>query len=221
MAEMTPPPGDEPRPPPRGDDDPNPKETLKRRIRQICARVVLGEEAINRWEVRLQQAVRIVSIVLTSLGSAGVIVDKVTGTPPQETGLAFVVWVVVLVFGIVLQVLNELKIEQIASDARLVNEACALYETQLGMLLEDSDPRDAVVRLRGEVNAVILKYHRAVPASTPELEARAGARADKLITENEGGWTLPPPAAPQPDRRARKPRGPKPKTPPPDERGVT
>jgi hypothetical protein len=183
MAEST--------PAPPTDSDPNPRETLKRRIRQICTRVILGKAAIHRWEVKLQQTVRVVSIVLTSLGSAGVIVDKVSNKLPDETSWAFVGSVVVLLFGIVLQILNELKIEQTASDARMLHEACAVFETQLGMVLEESDPRAVVERLRQEVYAVILKYHRAAPAATTELEQRADELAAKLIEANEGGWRLP------------------------------
>jgi hypothetical protein len=172
-------------------DDPNPLETLKRRIRQVCGRIVQGTAAIRRWEVTLQRTVRVVSIILTSLGSAGVIVDKVSNKLPQEIGWAFWGSVIVLVFGVLLQVLNEFKIEQTATEAIALHEACAVFETQLGMLLEDADPRAAVDRLRQEIYAVILKYHRAAPPITKDLAQRADELAVKLITANEGGWKLP------------------------------
>lgn len=181
----------EPTPPPS--DNPNPLEALKRRIRQVCGRVVQGKAAIRRWEVTLQRTVRIVSILLTSLGSAGVIVDKVSSKLPQETGWAFWGSVIVLLFGVVLQVLNEFKIEQIATEAAALHDAAAVCETKLSMMLEDADPRAAVDRLRDDIYETVLKYHRAVPPMTKQLEERADELADKLIRANEGGWKLPPP----------------------------
>jgi hypothetical protein len=191
MAESAPTPADEPK-------APNPADALKRHIRRLCVRIVQGKAAIRRWEVVLQRTVRIVSIVLTSLGSAGVIADKVSGNLPGEAGWAFWGSIIVLLFGILLQVLNELRVEQTATEAIALSEGCAVFETQLGMALEEPDPRTAVERLRGELNTIVLKYHRALPPMTDELKSHAEELADSLIEANEGGWELPP------EKRARK-----------------
>ena len=171
---------------------PNPADALKRHIRRLCGRIVQGKVAIRRWEVVLQRTVRVVSIVLTSLGSAGVIADKVSGNLPGETGWAFWGSVIVLLFGILLQVLNELRVEQTAAEAIALHEGCAVLGTQLGMVLEEPDPRAAVARLRVELNTLILKHHRALPAMTKELKSHAEEMADNLIEMNEDGWELPP-----------------------------
>ena len=174
-------------------DEPRPAAALKRQIRRVCARIAQGKTAIRRWEVLLQRTVRIVSIVLTSLGSAGVIADKVAGNLPGQTGWAFWGSVAVLLFGILLQVLNELRVEQTATAAITLYEGCAILETQLGMALEESDPRAAVERIRGELNALVLKCHRALPPTTSQLKSLAEELADSLIEANEDGWELPAP----------------------------
>jgi uncharacterized membrane protein len=181
--------------------DPDTTVTLRRRIRQICRRIVIGKAAINRWEVKFQQALRVVSIILSSLGSAGVIADKVTDPLPGGTGSAFWISVSVLVFGIVIQIATAFRIEQTANDARAVAEACIVFEAQLGIMLEEENPVSGVERLRTELNTVILKYTRVLPRAAPALLAETDALSAELIQENEEGWRIP---ASRPIRRAPK-----------------
>jgi len=183
--------------------DPDPGATLRRRVRQICRRVVVGKAGLNRWEVKFQQALRVLSIILSSLGSAGLITNKITDPLPGGTGWAFWGSVSVLGFGIVLQIATAFRIEQTANDARAAAEACAVFETQLGILLEEDNPISGVERLRTELNSVILKYTRVLPSATSALLAEADTLAAGLIRDNEDGWRLPTP------RRLR--RGPRPK----------
>jgi len=157
---------------------------LIRRVQQICARVARGQAARGKWQVQLQRVLRIVSIILSSLGSAGIIADRVYGNVPGQTGWAFTGSVIVLGFGIVLQIANEFRIEQDASDARALAEACGQFETQLDILLGSEDPTAVVAQLHEQVNAVILKYHRVLPAVTPELEAKATRLAQRLVKDN-------------------------------------
>jgi hypothetical protein len=182
------------------------EEMLKRRIRLICDRIVQGKAAIGRWEVTAHLVLRILSIILSSLGSAGLIVDRVAGGPPSESGGAFWIWIVVLVFGIVLQIANELQIAQTAADARILAESCVIYEIQLDIILQDSDPRKAVESLRNEVNTVILKYGKVVRSLTSTQVSQGNQSAHHLITKHQGGWNIP-----QPPPRLPKKRGPKPK----------
>ncbi|MBN9119936.1 MAG: hypothetical protein J0I06_12370 [Planctomycetes bacterium] len=179
----------DPIPPPT---DQTPEAKLTRNIRQVCRRVVRGKAAAGNWQVTSQLFLRIASVVLSSLGSAGVIVDKVSGNLPNETGWAFWGSVVVLLFGILLQVANEFRIAQIASDSRLLAEQCALCETQLENMLIDENPMDPVAGLLRKLIELTenARYNTVLPAMTPEMEARAESWATTLISANKAHWQL-------------------------------
>lgn len=179
MAELPTPPL-----PPSG--DPSPEARLVRKVGQISVRILQGKAAVSRWEVKAQRGLRIASIVLSSLGSAGIIADKLT---KETTGFAFVGAIVAIGFGILLQVANEFHLEQIATDSRALAEACSLVEIQLGIILEAEDPTRAVGQLHEEINAVVLKYHRVLP---PAPSPVAVERLTKFLVEpNRSGWRLP------------------------------
>ncbi|MCI0699886.1 MAG: hypothetical protein L0241_02210 [Planctomycetia bacterium] len=170
--------------PPTGDA--TPEARLIRKVRQICVRIIQGKAAVSRWQVKAQRGLRITSIILSSLGSAGVIADKVTG---ETTGWAFVGAVIAIGFGILLQIANEFHVEQIAGDSRSLAEACGLVEVQLGIILEAENPTRAVAQLHDEINTVILKYHKVLPAAPPASEVD---RLVKLLVEpNRPDWRLP------------------------------
>lgn len=194
---------DDPIPPPT---DPTPEAKLTRNIREVCRRLVRGKAAAGNWQVRLNLVLRVASIVLSSLGSAGVIVDKVSGNLPGETGWTFWGSVVVLLFGILLQIANEFRIAQIAADSQLLAERCALYETQLEDMLVADDPSGAVAELFRKVTELFQneRYNPVLPRRTSRLEADADRWAEALTATNRPHWVL----RPQPQRLPRT-RGPK------------
>lgn len=187
----------DPIPPPA---DETPEAKLKRNIRQVCRRIVRGKAAASNWQVPAQMFLRISSIVFSSLGSAGVIADKVSDNLPNETGWAFWGSIIVLLFGIVLQIANEFRVAQIATDSRLLAEQCALCETQLENMLIDERPMDLVAGLLRKLMELFenAKYNAVLPVSTPEIEAEADRWADVLIESHKGNWRLI-------DRRPRRP----------------
>lgn len=181
-----------------------------RRVRQAYVRIIQGKAAANRWEVKAHRGIRIASIILSSLGSAGVIADKVTG---NTSSWAFVGAMMVLGFGIFLQIANEFRIDQIATDARSLAEACGLCELQLSIILENEDPRRAVTQLYNEVKTIILKHHKVLSAVPTESEV--DETLSRLIDKNRAGWHLPERER-KPGRRSKResPPRPAPKTPP-------
>lgn len=120
----------DPIPPPT---DETPEAKLSRNIRQVCRRIVRGKSAASNWQVPAQMFLRIASIALSALGSAGVIVDKVSGNLPNETGWAFWGSIVVLLFGIVLQIANEFQVAHryrlapVGRTVRVVRDATGEY----------------------------------------------------------------------------------------------
>jgi hypothetical protein len=178
-----------PSPPP----DRTPLGRLSRNVGLACAFIVRGRAAANNWQVRVHLVIRILSIVLSSLGSAGVIVDKVSGTLPNETGWAFWGSVIVLLFGIGLQIANEFRIAQLAADSRLLAEQCALCETQLENSLIEEDPRARVKDLLKRLIQLSenARYNPVLPRMTPELDARAKEWAVALIDTHQPHWELP------------------------------
>ncbi|MDY3561778.1 hypothetical protein R5W23_003206 [Gemmata sp. JC673] len=172
--------------------DQSPAAKLTRNIRQVCRRVVRGKAATTKWQVRLHLALRVVSIALSSLGSAGVIVDKVSGNLPGEAGWAFWGSVIVLLFGILLQVANEFRVAQIAADSRLLAERCALYETQLEDMLISENPVKSVADLLFKICELLQneRYNAILPAMTPDMETTAERWAVALIATNQAHWQL-------------------------------
>lgn len=172
--------------------DQTPKAKLTRNIQQVCRRIVRGKTATSKWQVRAQLALRIASILLSSLGSAGVIADKVSGTLPSETGWAFWGSVILLVFGILVQIANEFRISQIAADSRSLAERCALCETQLEDMLIFENPLAPVAELLRKLMELFQneRYNAVLPVMTAEMETEAERRATALITTHQANWQL-------------------------------
>jgi hypothetical protein len=60
-----------------------PEEKLIRNIRLIYIRVVRGKAAGSNWIVHAQRALAVLSIILSSCGSIGVLIDRMSSQPGQ------------------------------------------------------------------------------------------------------------------------------------------
>src|SRR5438045_1763803 len=87
-----------------------PDAKLIRNVRELCVRVVRGKAAAQNPSVWGQHILSIASILLSSLGSVGVIAEKAAGNLSEQTGLAFWGSVVLLVFGILSQIANYFRV---------------------------------------------------------------------------------------------------------------
>jgi hypothetical protein len=142
--------------------------------------------------VRWQRTLGIASIVLSSLGSVGVVADRATANLPGVTGWTFWGSVIVLGFGIVSQIANQLQVAKRAADSESLAVRCGLYETRLENMLMDDDPRTSVGVLLAEVNALFEKeqYNQVLPTMTDEMKDAAVQWAARLTTENQKYWQL-------------------------------
>lgn len=174
--------------------DNRPESRLIRKVNLICGRVIRGRHAVDRWQVQLHRALRITSIVLSSLGGVGLIANNAGATSG---------WTVSLVFGILLQIANELGIERIANQARSALTASSFMQTQLDIVLASDDPTGAVNKLLEETNTVLRTYHEVLPELSPLLEAEAARLAAKFVDTYGGDWQLP-----ARQRRRKEPPGP-------------
>ena len=91
----------DPIPPPDGK---GPEAKLARNVSELCLRIVRGKAAVHNAAVWLQRVLGILSILLSTLGSVGVIADKAAGNLPDQTGWAFWGSVILLGFGILSQI---------------------------------------------------------------------------------------------------------------------
>ncbi len=169
----------------------SPKAFLIQKIELLCTRLVPGSAADQRWQVWVHVVLRIASIILTSLGGAGFIADKVSPNLPGQTGWAFWGGLILLAFGILTQVANELGVERVASEAKTAAENFKLLAIRLDLILEEDDPTNSVGNLQKEVQAAIQKYHRVIPGETPETQATARAVAQSLVKKHQGHWKFP------------------------------
>lgn len=168
----------------------SPKALLIRKVELICGRLVVGGTADRRWQVKAHQTLRIASIVLTSLGGAGFIADKVNSNLPGQTGWAFWGGVILLAFGIVTQIANELGVERVATQARAAAETFKLLSVRLDLVLEQPDPRDDVARLHADVRAATEKYHATLPDETATSQRDARALTQKLARKYQAIWSF-------------------------------
>ncbi len=172
-----------------------PAERLKFNIRQICFRIARGRAAAKRWYVVLNRALRILSILLSSLGSVGIIADKAAPNLPGQTGWAFWGSIILLGFGIASQVANEFQVAQRALDARAMAEKCDVYAMRLENVLQDDDPRTGVASMLVELNTLFEneRYNKVLPHEDmpPQMQDDVLRRAAVLISDNEAHWQLP------------------------------
>jgi hypothetical protein len=178
-----------PIPPPAGKA---PDAKLIRNVRALCVRIVRGKAAAQNPSVAWQRVLGIASILLSSLGSVGVIANKAAANLPGQTGWAFWGSVILLVFGIVSQIANQLQVGKRAADSESLAVRCGLYETRLENMLIDDDPRTSVGGLLAEVNTLFEKeqYNQVLPRMTDEMKSAAVHWADNLTADNQKYWQL-------------------------------
>lgn len=130
-------------------------------------------------------------ILLSSLGSVGVIADK-AGQLPKQTGWPFWGSAILLIFGILSQVANQFRVTQRAADSESLALRCGLCETRLNDMLMEDDPQTAVAELFVEVSTLFQteRYHVVLPKEADKFKDEARRRADDLIARNRGYWQL-------------------------------
>ncbi len=176
--------------PPQNTAGGNPFDRLERQIRFVCLHILRGQRARRRWELKAYYLLRIVTLILSALAGAGLIADKVSGNLTVATGWAFWGALLVLAFGILVQIADVFGVEKVATHARVLADICDRYETELGTILEDPDPMDSLVGLAGRVRNSLLdpSNHVTVPRGTT-VRADADRLAADLIREYRSNWT--------------------------------
>lgn len=165
---------------------------LIRNVRELCFRVVRGKAAAQNWSVWWQRVLGIASILLSSLGSVGVIADKATGNMSDQSGSKFWGSVMLLVIGILSQIANQFRVAQRAADSESLAVRCGLYETRLTDMLMDDDPQTAVADLFVEVTTLFQseRYNVVLPRETDKHKETAKLWAGDLIARHQPFWQL-------------------------------
>ena len=169
-----------------------PDAKLIRNVQALCDRIVRGKAAAKNPSVRWQRILAIASILLSSLGSVGVIVDKTAANLTGQTGGAFWGSVILLVFGIVSQIANQFRVAERAADSESLAVQCGMYGNQLENMLMDDDPSTSVGDLLKKVNDLFdeKQYYLVLPEMTDKMQADADQRASKLTADNQKYWKL-------------------------------
>jgi hypothetical protein len=168
----------------------DPFEKLIWQVGELCLKIARGTKATHNGSVYWQLVLRITSICLSSLGSAGVIADRASTHLFGESGWAFWASVILLGFGILSQIANEFQVVQRAADSRLLAEKCEVYDETLGGYLNSDDPRTEVASLLLEMNALFKseRYNKVLPRMTTKMANAATDRAKYLIGHNKNHW---------------------------------
>ena len=163
------------------------------KIRHVCTQIIRGQAARKRWQVRTHITLRILSIALTALGGAGLIVQKQDQTLLQNTGWAFWGGLTVLGVGILVQIADLFGIERIATHAKLISLICDRYETELGIILTDRDPRKRLNELTNRITVLILEpnNHEALPINSRKFTELGRVVGDQMILASNHNWGLP------------------------------
>lgn len=164
---------------------------LVRRIEVLCDRIIRGRHATDRWQVKFHRALRLASIVLSSLGGAGLIAQQPTPGQVEGSSWAVIGSFISLLAGIALQVSNELGIERIALEARAAAEAFSLVEVSLEIVLIEEDPLELVTKLIDEAGSLLQKYHGVIPRFSGDYAQEAGQLTQALVQKFGADWNLP------------------------------
>lgn len=192
MPDAQPPAGDPPTPPAA---DVSPFDDLEKKIRFVCLQITRGRRARFRWEVGVYYTLRVVSVVLSAAAATGLIADKVSANLTAVTGWAFWGALIVLAFGILLQIADVFGVEKAATHARVLAAQAKLYQTELGLILSDEYPTNSVDGLAERVKASLLdpNNNATLPdEDDPKVQGEAARWSAALIARNRGVWKPPP-----------------------------
>jgi hypothetical protein len=170
----------------------SPEAKLVRNIHEISIRIMRGKAAAHNGSVYWQQILGIASIIFSALGSAGIIVDKVAGNLPDQTGVTFWSSLILLLFGILSQIANQFRVAQRAADSESLAVRCGLYETRLTDMLMEEDPQTVVADLFVEVTKLFQseRYNVVLPVETGPMRQDAKKWADELVARHREFWQL-------------------------------
>ena len=95
--------------------------------------------------------------------------------------------------GILVQIADLFGIERIATHAKLISLICDRYETELGIILTDRDPRKRLNELTNRITVLILEpnNHEALPINSRKFTELGRVVGDQMILASNHNWGLP------------------------------
>jgi hypothetical protein len=170
----------------------DPKPRMIGKIEIICDRVVRGGHAVNIWQVHFHRYIRILSIVLTTLGSAGMVAVNVKPDFGQQHGWALVGSLLALLLSIFVQLSSEFGIDRRATLATSARDSFRLVDAKLEIVLRNEDPTDMVNKLLEETDSLLVKFYDVVPERSDDSSADSKRKSDALVDRFAAHWNLPP-----------------------------
>lgn len=172
-------------------EDPAMKK-LKENIFSLCLKTKQGISASKHWTCKASASLRAAAILLSILGSAGLIATKLTNNISSEVGWQFWGSMLLLIFSAISQIASEFGIAKKASDSQTLAFNCKWHYDKMVFTLDDADPRVGIQSILSEVKALFLdrEINKVIPLETEAIRAEAKRDSDSLINDKEGRWDL-------------------------------
>lgn len=172
-------------------------ENVLRKIRFICERIIGGIEATRRWSVYFLYAHKVLSVVLATLGAAGIYALQLNANENKAFGWA---GLISLLLAIILGLYKEFGIEKSAQMALSAHEAFSQLRTRLITALNGDDPVTEVNAIFSDAGTLWKNFHMVI--HDPRREA-AQLLYDELTAEYQSGRRNFPVAAARTRQRGR------------------
>jgi hypothetical protein len=161
-------------------------------IKDLSEAVVRGRNAGHWLEILVYRIHSIVTGVLGTIGGSGITI----GWTDQDARLpGYVVGVLTLTSAVALEVYNQLKVEDQATQALKARDAFDQLSSNMGVELKKPEPNDALAELSKTSDTLLKTFYRVIPelAALPSEEAKkleheALAKARELVSKFNARW---------------------------------
>lgn len=170
---------------------------IERKIKQVADRIVRGRHATDGWAVWFYQRHRIISVILSVLGTAGLASPQLFSKPTVESGWpavgswSFVGGLLALIGAIALQLYNEFGVQKIAIQSLSAKQSYSLVETNLHISLGNEDPIKQLNALLEEANTLWRNFNEVMSKPPPELDKEATDLTNDMLRQYQEHWQLP------------------------------
>jgi hypothetical protein len=163
------------------------REQLKQKIRWVCGYIVRGRDAARSWTVRFYHLQRVISVVLTVLGGAGVIAVQ-NGVVQHNGDLITLGGALALGTGIFTGLYQLWDTEKTAVQSLAARDAMDVVYDALESAVKSSEPAPGVNRVILEAEAHLRSFRPVIKMKVAPAQEVESLLAGLMTDVNEKDW---------------------------------
>jgi hypothetical protein len=163
------------------------REKLKVKIRQVCGYIVRGRNAADSWSVRIYHLQRILAVVLSVLGGAGVIVVQ-NGVVTHNGDLITTGGILALATGILSGLYQLWDTEKTAVLAISARDAFDAIYDALEIAVKAEEPAPGVNQAKIEAELHLRSFGKVIKMKVAPPVLIEGVSAGLMAEVDEKGW---------------------------------